>query len=160
MLKCPKCGSENSDHAFYCGKCSSELPRPTLSQRDGPAEEASQASRDENAIAQLEPRVAAAIKAKYDAQIAEEREAAASALAKHRQDAQVSTAVNIRRIALVLILGVVLMIGSTLFGLWISVFFTDPSDAKTITIVWLASATLIMIVGLYIIVFRKRLSKM
>jgi len=26
-MKCPKCGADNPDYAFYCGKCASELPR-------------------------------------------------------------------------------------------------------------------------------------
>lgn len=70
-----------------------------------------------------------------------------------------SSAINIRRIALVLILAVFLSVGSTLIGLAISVFFPDVSGAKTILTMWLVFAVLVTIVGLYIIIFKKRLTK-
>jgi hypothetical protein len=73
-------------------------------------------------------------------------------------NAQVSSAINIRRIALILILAVFLSIGSTLIGLAISVFFPDMSGAKAILTMWLVFAVLVMIVGLYIIIYQKRLT--
>jgi hypothetical protein len=111
-------------------------------------------------MANLDPRVAAAIKADYDAQLIEEQKKAAADSAKLLEHAQVSVAVNTRRIALVLILGVIVVIGSLLVDLAISVFFTDPSSAEIFLIVWLACAVLIMIAGLYVIIYGKRLTKL
>ena len=73
-------------------------------------------------------------------------------------NAQVSVAINTRRIALVLILAVILSIGSTLVGLAISI--TDVSSAQTLLGVWLVVAVLVMIVGLHTILFKKRLTKL
>jgi hypothetical protein len=154
-IKCPKCGAENPDHSFYCGRCASELPRTALVQEAGSAEQTPPATREKVLMARFDPRVATAIKARRDARIAAEREAAST---KDQKDVQVSVAINIRRIALVLILIVILSIGSTLVGLAISVFFPDMSSAKAILTVWLVFAVLVMIVGLYIIIYKKRLT--
>jgi hypothetical protein len=72
----------------------------------------------------------------------------------------VSTAINIRRIALVLILAVFLTIGSTLVGLVISVSFAgDIHDAKNFLNIWLVIAVLVLMGGLYAILFDKHLTK-
>jgi hypothetical protein len=74
--------------------------------------------------------------------------------------AQVSVAINTRRIALVLILVTFLAIGSTLVGLAILVFYPgDIYDARNIFNIWLAIAVLVMIGGFYAILFDKRLTK-
>ena len=159
MMECPKCGAENPDHAFYCGRCAGELPRTAIVQGVEPAERTTPAARAKNAMAKLDPHTAASIKADLDARIAAKREAATLASRKEQEDAQISVAINIRRIALLLILGVILSLGSTLIGLAISVFFADISSAKAILALWLVVAVLIMIVGLYIIVYKKRLTR-
>jgi len=73
--------------------------------------------------------------------------------------AQISTAINTRRIALVLILAVFVSIISTLFGLWISVFEPDNSTAKAMITIWLVTALLVMIGGLFFIISSKRLTR-
>ena len=80
--------------------------------------------------------------------------------------AQVSSAINVRRIALVLILAMILSVGSVLLSLVISVFLTDEyggvdvSAARILLGCWLFLAAIITIVGLYYIIFDKRLSKL
>jgi len=80
--------------------------------------------------------------------------------------AQVSVAVNTRRIALVLILAVVVSVGSALVSLMVSVFFTDlngysdMSGARALLSAWLLFAVVIMVFGLYFIIFNKRLSSL
>jgi DNA-directed RNA polymerase subunit RPC12/RpoP len=80
--------------------------------------------------------------------------------------AQVSVAVNTRRIALVLILAVVLSVGTALVSLMASIYFTDENNITNINAVhallsaWLLFAAVIMIAGLYYIVFNKRFTKL
>ena len=76
--------------------------------------------------------------------------------------AEVSTAINVRRIALAVILAVVVIVGSYLVSLIVSVFYPDYSDQSTaggILIAWLVAAGLIMVVGLYVIIFQKSLTR-
>jgi len=81
-------------------------------------------------------------------------------------NAQVSIAINTRRIALVLILAVVLSVGSALVSLMIPVFFIDEYNttninaARALLDAWLLIATLITIFGLYSILFKKRLTRL
>jgi len=74
--------------------------------------------------------------------------------------AQLSVAINTRRIALALILAVFLIVGSELVGLAISVFYIDRSSAQGLLMGWLLFAALVMIVGLYTILFKKRLTRL
>jgi hypothetical protein len=86
-----------------------------------------------------------------------QRDVATETDATVQLNAQVSVAINTRRIALVLILAVILSIGSTLIGLAISII--DVPSARTLLGAWLVIAVLVMIVGLYIIIFKKRFTK-
>jgi len=74
--------------------------------------------------------------------------------------AQVSTAINTRRIALVLILAIILSVGSALVSLMISVSLIEPSSAIDFLKLWVVTAVFIMIVGLYYIIFDKQLSRL
>jgi DNA-directed RNA polymerase subunit RPC12/RpoP len=80
-------------------------------------------------------------------------------------DAQVATAINTRRIALALILAVVVSVGSALVSLMVSVFFIDSygysdiTGARVLLSVWLLFAIVIMVFGLYFIIFNKRLTR-
>jgi hypothetical protein len=74
--------------------------------------------------------------------------------------AQVSIAINTRRIALVLILTVLLSIFSTLLGLWISIFEPDTGTTKTIFTIWLILASIIMMGGLTYVILTKRLTRL
>ncbi|MBU1159295.1 MAG: zinc-ribbon domain-containing protein [Candidatus Thermoplasmatota archaeon] len=76
-----------------------------------------------------------------------------------RLDAQVSNAINIRRVTLVAILAVIVTVGTTLVTLISSVFVTDRSDAVTLLKIWLGFAVLITIVGVFAIIFNKRLTQ-
>jgi len=74
-------------------------------------------------------------------------------------DAQVSNAINIRRMTIVVILAVIVTVGTTLVALINSVFVTDLSDELVLLKMWLAFAVLIMIVGVLVIIFNKRLTR-
>ena len=74
-------------------------------------------------------------------------------------NAQVSNAINIRRMTLVVILAVVVSVGTTLVGLIHAVFVTDQSKYLELLKTWVAFAVLIMMVGVCVIIFNKRLTR-
>lgn len=74
-------------------------------------------------------------------------------------EVQISNAVNIRRLTIIAILAVVVTVGTTLVTLVNSTFVDDASDRFTFLKLWIAFAVFIMVVGLFVIVFNKRLTK-
>jgi predicted RNA-binding Zn-ribbon protein involved in translation (DUF1610 family) len=86
--------------------------------------------------------------------------------AKVQLNAQVSVAINTRRIALVLILGVVLSVGTALVGVMASIILSEGSDTTHVNTAigllsaWVLIAAAIMIFGLYNIVYNKRFTRL
>ncbi len=74
--------------------------------------------------------------------------------------AQISVAVNTRRIALVLILFVALTILTNMIALAINVFNLDPTGARILFGAWLLVSLLTLAYGLYFIVYRKGLTRL
>jgi len=76
-------------------------------------------------------------------------------------EAQVSTAVNTRRIALSLILAIFLSIGTALVFLAIAVFYPgDVHDARNLLTIWIAVAVFVMTGGSFLILFDSRLTRL
>lgn len=82
-------------------------------------------------------------------------------------EAAISSAINIRRIALAVVLAVVLAIGSLLVSLMVPITFTinehgdvDITGERILLAGWLIAALGIMIYGLYVIVYKKKLSSL
>ena len=74
-------------------------------------------------------------------------------------DAQVSNAINFRRITIAAILAVVVTVGTALVSLINTVFVTEHANELLLLKLWAGFAVLIMVVGLGVIVFSKRLTK-
>ena len=128
-IKCPSCGADNPDHAFFCGKCAKELPRVPSTHEPDPTKQAqptvSTESRDEQ-----------------------------------QPDPQVAIAINVRRIVLILLLGIVLLVGGNLLGLWVTNSDMDFQDVRTAITLWGVLSTLIIAFGVFYIVFAKRVTKL
>ena len=89
----------------------------------------------------------------------ERRTSAHESDAPQLNDAQVSNAINIRRITIVIILAVVVTVGTTLVDMINLVFVEDSSDSLALLKTWVGFAVLIMVIGVLVIVFNKRLTR-
>lgn len=76
-----------------------------------------------------------------------------------RLHAQVSNAVNLRRIALVVVLGVVLIVGTTLITLVTTADLIDRSGELTLLRAWVILAMSILVGGALIIIYDKHLTR-
>lgn len=77
-----------------------------------------------------------------------------------QREALVSVAINVRRIALILILGVTVSVGSVLVSMMSSVASIDRLTYLNLVKAWLVLAVGAMLVGLLYIVRNNRLSKL
>lgn len=138
-MRCANCGKENPDYSFYCGNCAKELPRtPTAAKaepRPRSASEVVPATRTREAI-------------RTDSE------------AEVQTDAHIAIAINVRRIVLILLLGMILVLGSNLVGLWISNTNMEFSDAKSMITWWGVASALIVGFGIFYIVFVKRVTRL
>lgn len=75
-------------------------------------------------------------------------------------EVQISNAINIRRITIIAILGVVVTVGTTLVTLINSTFVDNAPDRLYFLKLWLGFAVFISLVGLYVIIFNKRLTRL
>jgi hypothetical protein len=128
-MKCPKCGAENPDHSFYCGKCAAELQRPPVKHEDVSPNKVLQ-----EVTAQEEP--------------------------QKTPDPQVAIAVNVRRIFLVLVIGLVLIACSNIVGLWIANADMSYEDEKAMITAWGIISLLIVVFGLVYAIGMKRVTKL
>ncbi len=122
MVKCPNCGAENPDDAYYCGRCAVELrppPKPIAP------------SRDPYFVASLS--------------------------GGREPDSMAAVAINVRRIFILLGITVLLTLGS----IWLNAInITWHSiDANRIAYVaWGVFGTIVVAVGLWYAVKRKRIT--
>lgn len=84
VVKCPSCGAENPDYGFYCGRCAKELPRVLGASRYEPDEQTRTITQS---IWESNP---------------------------PPTDALVAIAINVRRIFVIMMLGLFLTLGSIL----------------------------------------------
>lgn len=78
-------------------------------------------------------------------------------------EAAVSSAINVRRIAIAVIIGVILAVGTLLVSVIDSILIVADdgvAGASLVTGAWVFLALAILIAGLYVIVFKKRLSRL
>ena len=138
-MRCANCGTENPDYSFYCGNCAKELTRtPTASKAEPRPRSASEVG----------PTVPAREATRSDSE------------AEVQTDAQVAIAINVRRVVLILLLGMILIMGSNLVGLWISNTNMEYSDAKFMITWWGVFSALIVGFGVFYIVFVKRVTRL
>jgi hypothetical protein len=75
-------------------------------------------------------------------------------------NAQVSVAVNTRRIALTLILALAVLGGTSLVVMMTPLFITSPLDARNLLKGWSIVAVIAMVAGLSVIMFEKRFTRL
>jgi hypothetical protein len=79
-------------------------------------------------------------------------------------DALLSIAINVRRIFVIMMLGLFLTLGSILVSWWTSYFWSinnmNLSDLRAVIAVWGAVSALVIGFGLYYVVFKKRVTKL
>ena len=133
VLKCTNCGAENPDHAFYCGKCAKELRGIPST----PPSERADPQHVDHAI--------------WDA------------TSGSPPDPLIAVAINVRRIVVILMLGLFLTLGSILVSWWTSYFYsnydTDIGAVRAIVSVWGAISAIVIGFGLYYVVFRKKITR-
>jgi hypothetical protein len=135
VVKCPSCGAENPDYGFYCGRCAKELPRVLGASRYEPDEQTRTATQS---IWESNP---------------------------PPTDALVAIAINVRRIFVIMMLGLFLTLGSILISWWTSYFWANndnpnPADLRAVIAVWGIVSALVIALGLYYVVEKKGVTKL
>lgn len=134
VIKCPNCGAENPDYGFYCGKCAHELPRALGASRHEP-----------------QPLSRPNTQGIWDSKAPQ-------------PDALVAIAINVRRVVVLMMLGVFLTLGGVLVSWWSSYFWTtgnmNPSDVRAVVATWGAISAIVIAFGLYYVVYRKRITQL
>jgi hypothetical protein len=79
-------------------------------------------------------------------------------------DALLSIAINVRRIFVIMMLGLFLTLGTYLVSWWISYFwgdnFQNPSDLRIVFALWAAVSALVIAFGLHYAIFKKGITKL
>lgn len=138
-MKCPSCGADNPDYTFYCGSCARELPRQAR-----------------QADAKNDGAPPTTIEAKDEASSQD------GTAANMSENALVAIAVNVRRLFLVALLGMLLFVFSSLSTSMMTIMIVNDDFSISSTSLFISAfmgiAVVIAIAGIVYIVYGKRLT--
>ncbi|OGS55504.1 MAG: hypothetical protein A3K60_06875 [Euryarchaeota archaeon RBG_19FT_COMBO_56_21] len=129
-MKCPSCGAENADYVIFCGQCATQIRKPDPSR----------------AVFKEWTKQSEQLETPRNTNVVTDL-------------SLIAIAVNVRRIFILIGLGIILTIGTSLISLWISISDYDVESAQSLLRTWLLLATAILIAGLLYAIFQKRLTR-